>query len=591
MGAIIVDCPYQLQREFGPGLLETVYEVVLARMLTKQGLRLSRQRALPIQKGGFTFEEGFRADLLVEDVVLLESLFMPPRLERRLGLIPLLAVSVGGIIGSAWLFAPLYAAQLAGPAAIFAWGMAAGVALLLALVYAELGAAFPVAGGLARYSYFSHGNIPGFVAGISCWLGYVAIAPIEVQAMVRYLADAWPTLMSGSGQATFSPLGTAVAAGLLLLISGINLMGVSWFGESNKWITLWKVIVPVSIPIALLTVSCNRTNFFAHGGFFPSGWEGVFAAVATGGVMFAMLGFRAAIEMAGEAKNPQRDLPLATIGSVLITATFYILIQIGFLGALEPESLSKGWSGLASKVAAGPFVELAAAAGLGWLVKIIYLDSLVSPGGSGLVFCAASARLPYAMAQNGQLPSVVELLNRRGVPWLALTINFVVGLVFLAPSQTWQTIVSFISSIQILSLTFGPLALVALRRSAPNVPRPFRLPAADFLCFLAFFAANAIVYWCGWQTNRVSLALVATGALLFVVGKKFSSPRAPFDLVGVVWLLPYGLGLAIISALGNFGGGSGMIPRGLDLAVLAGFSLGILILSLRTANARLPREV
>lgn len=129
----------------------------------------------------------------------MEALYIEPRVEHRLGLIPLLAVSVGRIIGSAWLFAPLYAAQLAGPAAIFAWGIAAGVALLLALVYAELGAAFPVAGGLARYSYFSHGNIPGFVAGISGWLGCVAIAPIEVQAMVRYLADAWPTLMSGSG--------------------------------------------------------------------------------------------------------------------------------------------------------------------------------------------------------------------------------------------------------------------------------------------------------------------------------------------------------------------------------------------------------
>jgi amino acid transporter len=511
-------------------------------------------------------------------------------LERRLGLLPLLAVSVGGIIGSAWLFAPLYAAQMAGPAAIFAWVIAAGVALILALVYAELGAAFPVAGGLARFSYFSHGNIPGFVAGISCWLGYVAIAPIEVQAMVRYMADAWPWLMTADGSGTFSSWGVIVAAALLLLMSAVNLMGVRWFGESNKWITLWKVLVPVSIPIALMTVSFERGNFFEQGGFFPQGWAGVFSAVATGGVMFAMLGFRAAIEMAGEAKNPQRDLPLATIGSVLITGTIYLLIQIGFLGALPAESLAHGWSHLASHVAVGPFVELATAAGLIWLVRIIYIDSVVSPGGSGLVFCAASARLPYAMARNGQLPGFLELLNRKGVPHIAVGVNFLVGLIFLAPSQTWQTIVSFISSIQILSLAFGPLALVALRRSAPHVKRPFRLPGADSICLLAFFAANTIVYWCGWETNRVSLGLVAGGALIFIIAKKWSAPHVSLDLVGITWLIPYGAGLATISALGNFGGGSGVIPAGYDIGVLALFSLAILVLSLHSPNAQLPDE-
>lgn len=515
---------------------------------------------------------------------------MSASLERRLGLLPLLAISVGGIIGSAWLFAPLYAAQMAGPAAIFAWVIAIVVALLLALVYAELGAAFPVAGGLARFSYFSHGNVTGFVAGISCWLGYVAIAPIEVQAMVRYLADAWPWLMTSPDSGIFSPAGVGVASVLLLLMSAVNLMGVQWFGESNKYITLWKIVVPVSIPLSLMMVSFNRDNFFQQGGFFPEGWNGVFAAVATGGVMFAMLGFRAAIEMAGEAKNPQRDLPLATVGSVLITGAIYIFIQVGFLGALSPSSLENGWSHLASHVAAGPLVELATAAGLVWLVRVIYIDSVISPGGSGLVFCAASARLPYAMAQNGQLPSVLALLNRKGIPHIAVGINFLVGLLFLAPWQTWQTIVSFISSIQILSLAFGPLALVALRRSAPHVSRPFRLPAADVVCALAFFSANAIIYWCGWETNRVSLSIVAAGAILFLGVKKWAAPKERLDFIGLGWLIPYGLGLFLISALGNYGKGFALLPVGYDLVALGLFSLAILWLSLHSHNAR-PLEV
>ncbi len=280
------------------------------------------------------------------------------QLERRLGPIPMLAISVGAIIGSAWLFAPLFAAQVAGPAAILSWGISIGVALLLALVYAELGAAFPVAGGLARFSYFSHGNLAGFLAGIACWLGYVAIAPIEVQAMVRYLADEWPWLLAAEGSSSLSGRGFAVASLLLFAMTAINLLGVSWFGETNKFITIWKVIVPVAIPIVLVMHAFDGSNFTAHGGFMPEGLAGVFAAVSTGGTLFAMLGFRAAIEMAGEARNPQRDVPLALIGSVIVTGAIYILIQVGFIGALPKESLAKGWSALSSHVESGPFVEL-----------------------------------------------------------------------------------------------------------------------------------------------------------------------------------------------------------------------------------------
>ena len=516
---------------------------------------------------------------------------MPNELNRRLGLSQLLFVSVGAIIGSAWLFAPLFAAQTAGPAAILSWVISAGAALLLALVYAELGAAFPVAGGLARFSYFSHGNLAGFLAGMACWLGYVAIAPIEVQAMVRYLSDEMPWLVTDAATRTLTPAGIVACGGLLLAMSAINLLGVQWLGEANKVITIWKIIVPVLIPITLIAVSFRSVNFVAFGGWMPAGWGGVFTAVSTGGTLFAMLGFRAAIEMAGEAKNPQRDIPLALIGSVLITGGIYILIQIAFLGALAPADLAHGWAGLSSHVQTGPFVGLAAAAGLFWLVKLILIDSVVSPGGCGLVFCGASARLSYAMARNRQLPPAFALLNGRGVPAFAIGVNFLVGLAFFAPSQTWQSIVSFISSIQILSLAFGPPALMALRRSAPEVARPFRLPAHRVLCAAAFFAANTIVYWCGWQTNRVCLGLLAGLAIVFVVVKKIRSPRESLDLIGMAWLVPYGLGLATISALGQFGGGAKLIPSGLDFAFLAALSLGILAASTFGPKAHLPEEV
>lgn len=512
----------------------------------------------------------------------------PGHLNRRLGLFQLLAISVGAIIGSAWLFAPLFAAQAAGPAAIISWLISGGVALLLALVFAELGAAFPVAGGLARFSYFSHGNLAGFIAGSACWLGYVAIAPIEVQAMVRYLSDDLPWLLGGVG--SLSVPGMILSAVLLLAMSAINLLGVQWFGEANKYITIWKILIPVLIPVTLMTQAFHPGNLSAGGGFMPNGWSGVFTAVSTGGTMFAMLGFRTAIEMAGEAKNPQRDLPLALIGSVIITMAVYILIQIGFLGAVPTESLAHGWSKLSNHVNAGPFVGLASAAGLIWLVRLIYVDSVVSPAGCGLVFCGAAARLSYAMAKNGQLPGVFARLNSKGVPAFAIGVNFLVGLIFFAPSQTWQTIVSFISSIQILSLAFGPPSLLALRRTDPEAPRPFRVPLAGPFCAVAFIMANALIYWCGWETNRFSIGLLAASGILFFAAKRITAPREPLDLSGLEWLLPYGAGLAAISALGNYSGGSGLIPPGWDLGIIAVFSLAILALSLRSPQSRLPPQ-
>lgn len=516
---------------------------------------------------------------------------MPQQFRRQLGLFQLLCVSVSAIIGSAWLFAAMYAAQLAGPAAIISWLISIGAALVLALVYAELGAAFPVAGGLARFSYFSHGNLAGFIAGIACWLGYVAIAPIEVQAMVRYLSDFLPWLMTGGEARSLSPSGMAVSALLLFLMSAINLLGVSWLGESNKIITIWKIIIPVLIPVSLLAVSFHGGNFTGFGGFLPGGWGGVFAAVSTGGALFAMLGFRTAIELAAEARNPRRDIPLALVGSVLITGAVYLLIQIAFIGAVPATSLVHGWSGLSTHIATGPFIALAAGAGLYWLVRLILIDTIVSPGGCGLVFTAAAARLPYAMACNGQLPRAFTVLNKRGVPALAILVNFAVGLIFFAPSQTWQSIVSFISSIQIISLAFGPPSLIALRRIAPNVERPFRLPAGHLVATTAFITANIIIYWCGWETNRVCYGLLGALGLAFVIVKKWRSPLERLDLDGLYWLLPYGAGMAAVSMLGHFGGGWGVLPVGWDYVLLTLGSLVILTIATRTPRPRLPETI
>src|SRR5262249_9185790 len=111
----------------------------------------------------------------------------PGQLKRSVGLYGLMFVSLGSIIGSGWLLGALNAAQVAGPASVLSWILAAFMLSCLALPYAELGATYPVAGGSGRFPYYSHGPIAGFMAGWASWLQAVFIAPIEVLAAITYV--------------------------------------------------------------------------------------------------------------------------------------------------------------------------------------------------------------------------------------------------------------------------------------------------------------------------------------------------------------------------------------------------------------------
>src|SRR6195952_5238110 len=108
-------------------------------------------------------------------------------MQRTIGFWGLMFVSLGSIIGSGWLLGAFDAAISAGPAAILAWILEAGMLPVLALVHAELGAAYPVAGGTARFPYFAFGTLAGFTAGWAAYLQAVTIAPIEVEAAISYL--------------------------------------------------------------------------------------------------------------------------------------------------------------------------------------------------------------------------------------------------------------------------------------------------------------------------------------------------------------------------------------------------------------------
>ncbi|MFB6440614.1 APC family permease [Streptomyces sp. NPDC056411] len=507
-----------------------------------------------------------------------------PGLKRDIGLIGLIWTSEGSIIGSGWLFGALFAAQAAGTAALISWVIGALAIILLAFVHAELGALYPVAGGTARFPHYAFGSAAGASFGWFSWLQAVTVAPIEVMASLDYLSVHAPWVQSGKNHLT--PAGYGLAVAFMAFFVVVNYCGIRWLAHTNSAATWWKVFVPV-LTIVVLAATAFHGDNFGYQGFAPFGARGVLSAISTSGIIFALLGFEQADQLAGESRNPARDIPRAVIGSILIGVLIYIGLQVVFIGALPHSAFAHGWADLSFAGKAGPFAGLASAIGLGWLATLLYVDAVISPSGTGLIYMTATSRVSYGLSRNGYVPAVFERTTKRGVPWFGLLFAFVIGLVVFLPFPTWQKLVGFVTSASVLMYAGAPLAFGCLRKQDADRPRPYRLPAGMFWAPLAFIVSNLIIYWAGWDTLwRLGVAIVLGYVLLGGSALLRLNPKVPhLDWRSAQWLPVYLLGMGVISWQGGFCstgpaatascGATDALPLWWDMAVIAVFSLAI----------------
>ena len=456
---------------------------------------------------------------------------VPPRLKRDVGLLPLFMVSAGSVIGSGWLLGALNASVVAGPAAIISW--AVGVVLLIgiALVYAELGSAYPISGGTARFTWIHTGTLGGFFAGTYSYLQAVAIAPIEVEASLTYVDGKWQSLgLINDKTGLLTGKGLFVAVLAMFVFMAINLAGVKWMAEGNTIAMIWKIGVPVLTIIFIVTHSFHSSNFTAGGGFMPFGIKGVFIALPLG-VIFALEGFEQAAQLAGEARNPRRDVPIAVVGSMLMGAALYMALQVTFIAAVNPANVAHNWltpfgAGVGSF---GPYYTLATAAGLGWLGWLLIIDAIISPGGTGLVYLAATSRLSYSLARIRFLPPVFQTIDRRSVPWFSILFGGVFGCFLFLPFGSWAKLVGAITAASSFMYSFAPVAAVSLRRSDPDRERPYRVPGLAIIAPFSFIVSGLIIYWSG-TVNVVKLDLAVIFFLvLYFIARVFDSNQAPID--------------------------------------------------------------
>ena len=528
--------------------------------------------------------------------------------KRELGLIGATWASETSIIGSGWLFGALFAAQAVGGAAIIAWLIAGVIIIILALAHAELGAMYPVSGGTARFPHFAFGSVAGIGFGFFAYVQAVTIAPIECFAFMQYASYYWPSLFN-SDTKNVTGTGFILTIILMAIFVAVNFLAMRIFARVNNVITWWKVAVPILAIIVLLT-QFHSGNFSAGGtGFMPGGIKALFGALPAAGIIFAYSGFEQCDQLAGEIKNPGRNLPLAIIISVLIGTAIYCLLQVAFIVALPPALLGShgGLIGLTcpstgtcntsiSQLNAGPFAAVAVLSGVGWLAHILRIDAFISPSGTGLIYTTGTSRVSYGLARNRYFPQIFGRVNNNGIPWVGLIAAFIIGLFFLLPFPSWHSLVGLITGASVLMYAGAPLSVGAFRGQVPDANRPYRMPAAAVLAPLAFVVADLLIYWSGFEVIWKLGVVLVIGYILIGISMALDPQRPPLDWKSAVWLPVWLIGLGIISWQGQYSGTSEKHPLPptntfhigfwWDILVVAAFSVAIYFWAMRTKLSR-----
>ncbi len=491
-----------------------------------------------------------------------------------------------------------------GGAAVLAWAIAGVVVVILGLTYAELGAMYPVSGGTGRFPHFAFGSMAGIGFGFFAYLQAVTIAPVECYAFMNYASYYWPSIYDPN-TSNVTGVGFVLTIVLMAIFTAVNFLAMRIFARVNNVITWWKVAVPVLAIIVLLT-QWHGGNFTAGGeGFMPGGIKALFGTLPAAGIIFAYSGFEQADQLAGEVKDPGRNLPRAIILAVAIGTVIYCLLQVAFIVALPPALLGHGLTGLVCPTSgtcnpsiaglnAGPFAAVGALAGLGWLAHILRVDAFISPSGTGLIYVTGTSRVSYGLARNRYFPQVFDKTNSNGVPWFGVLAAFVIGLFFLLPFPSWHSLVGLITGASVLMYAGGPLSMGAFRGQVPDANRPYRMPFAVVLAPAAFIIANLLIYWSGFEVVWKLGVVLVIGYVIMGILIARDPQRPPLDWKNALWMPVWLIGMGILSWQGQYSGGAvaapvntGNIPFWWDMLAVAGFGVIIYYWAMAT---KLPRE-
>ncbi len=457
-------------------------------------------------------------------------------LKRTLGAMNLVALGIGAIIG-AGLFVRTAAAsaEAAGPAVTLSFIVAAIGCALAGLCYAEFAAMIPVAGSAYTYAYATMGEVTAWIIGWALILEYALGAATVSIAWSEYLNN----LLGGAipYEWCHSPFETSasgisgyVNAPALLILGLITLVLIRGSKESAAFNA---VIVMVKVAIVLVFVAigwkfinaANHTPYIipentpGHEGFFAHGWGGILKGA--GIVFFAFIGFDAVSTAAQEAKNPKRDMPIGILGSLVVCTILYILFAHVLTGVANWTEFKT--SGKEASVA---YAIQKYMIGYDWLATSITIAILAGFSSVILVMLMGQSRVFYSMSKDGLIPKVFsELHPKYSTPYKSNYILFVfVGLFGgFIPGSVAGDLTSIGTLFAFVLVCAG---IMIMRKSDPNIERPFRTPWVPFVPILGIVVCSAMIVSLPGETLMSAFLWMLVGLVIyFVYSKKHSVIR------------------------------------------------------------------
>lgn len=238
-------------------------------------------------------------------------------------------------------------------------------------------------------------------------------------------------------------------------------------------IFIFKILLPTLTIVVLICSGFHAQNFGSNvHEFMPYGTRSIFEATLVSGIIMSYDAFQTVINMGGELKNPRKNIVRGILISMIITAAIYIMLQVTFIGSVEPSTLAKvGWHGIDFT---SPFADLAIILGFNWLVILLYLYAFVSPFGTGVAFVATASRALAAMTQR-HLPKWLGRLNQKYlIPRYAMIADLVLAVILVSLFRNWNLLATVITASTLIAYLTGPVTVITLRKAKPNLNRPFK---------------------------------------------------------------------------------------------------------------------
>ena len=441
-----------------------------------------------------------------------------PTLQRALGPLNLTTLGIGSVIGTGiFVLTGAAASQHAGPALVLSMIIAAVACALAGLCYAELASMIPVAGSAYTYAYASAGEFVAWMIGWDLILEYaLSMSTIAVGwsgyyvSFTRDLGIHLPAeLTAAPGIGTMALDGEMVtgvfnlpAALIVLLVSGLLMIGIRQSAGTNTALVVIKVVV-LLLFVAFGAAYVRRENLTPlippnTGEFGTFGWSGVFRGAAV--MFFAYVGFDAVSTAAQESRNPQRDMPIGILASLAICTVIYIAVAIVLLGIVPYRQLN----------VADPLAVGIDATGLTWFSPVVKVSALFGLFSTMLVQLLGQTRIFYSMSRDGLLPAFFSAVHPRfRTPHLSTILTGCV-VAFAAGMLPISVLSQLVSIGSYLAFVLVCIGVIVLRRTAPNVERPFRTPGVPWVPVLgALVCVSQMVSlpWATWERLLVWLCL------------------------------------------------------------------------------------